>query len=89
MDARLKMQDEGLREGSTVLPPKPEATPSCRECRHYLDYADVSPDEPQGYCSHPFHFTEASLHKDYGGHWTASFGWCEMHQRRDVDGGKG
>ena len=48
----------------------------CANCRHFLDYGDVDPKEPTGYCSHPVHLTRLSPHHEYGGHWTASYNVC-------------
>jgi hypothetical protein len=75
----MKKEHEGLRD----VPAEPTviarpSTPLCRECRHFLDYSETDPAEPVGYCSHPLHFTPASPHHEYGGHWAWSYKTCEM-----------
>jgi hypothetical protein len=54
--------------------------PRCKNCLHFLDYSDVEVVEPVGYCGHPFHFTNASEHREYGGHWTSSYSQCDMYE---------
>lgn len=51
----------------------------CENCRYFLDYRDVEPDdEVNGYCGHPDHSDpKKSSHHEYGGQWTHHLSWCD------------
>jgi hypothetical protein len=57
---------------------------ACRNCGHFSDFSEEDPEEPTGYCCHPFHSTWKSPHSAYGGHWAESYGWCDMWEAADV-----
>jgi hypothetical protein len=56
----------------------------CENCRYFDDYIEVEPEEPSGYCVHPFHSTWKSPHREYGGHWATRTSRCEMWEAIDV-----